>query len=1038
MQKLLLRRTLRDLKANVLRYLALFLLITLAMFLVIACVGSAQSVTGTVNKKAAANHLEDGQFGVFTPLKEDTIRDLQAMGVVLEENFSLDFSMEEGSTLRVLKNRRKINLVELETGRPAANPNEIVLERIYAAAHQLTVGDEITMSGNKYTVTGIGTSPDYDHCLQNFSDISSDGRKFGTAFVSDAAYRALLEGGKMLRSEEYRYSYRLEEGVTSMELKDVLLEQTINPEEGKDLYLQEMTSELTSGRNSLTNGMKELSDSSGKLQEAMAELAEGAFGLKEGIQTVSDSLEKLQGRSGNLTSGSSQVLSALKELETASEKLSFSTDAMKELRFASGELLEGMAALDAGLQELSGQGGEEAYDALIRQSLSQYNLDPSQLSPDAQLVLTVSQAYLSEVHTRLKTAAESSSSLLSSFQNFDVAMDSLSEAIEDLSSGLVQFDQAVSALREEYENLDKGIGAYTGSLNQIYEGCRKISDGAETLKESAAELSGHGEELRTGTKDLQDETQKLLDEYFPVEIENLTDFVQAEDNPRIKAANDDIAININVGLAAGLIVLILITYVISIFVIHSIDQESAMIGALYALGVTRKQLMLHYTMLPVFLCLFGGILGTLLGYSSLGRNLMAGDTAAYYSIPAVEPFYHPGLLGYGIALPPLIAFMVSRIMIQTRLNRSALSLLRKEQPQIKANVTPLKGLRFIESFQLRQFLRERKCAYAVLAGMFVSLLILALGLNCLSLCLNLQEQNRADTQFTYLYQYKYPTKTVPEGGCAAYAEGLKKEIWGYNMEVTIIGLDQDNPFFPKISSRRKNEISISSAVAEKFDLTAGDRLILSDEVEEKEYGFTVKEIVPYSVGLCCFMDLEGMRTRFGREPDYYNSVYADHALDIDKGRLVGVTTKTDVEKSSDIFIEMMTPMITMLTAVSALIFLIVLYQMMKVMIDRSAGSIALMKIFGYRDREIRKLYLDGNFLLIAAGALLLIPLAKVLMDALYPSFVANVACGVDLSWPLSLYLLVYAGILICYLLIRSLLMRRLKQTTPAEVLKDRE
>ena len=194
--------------------------------------------------------------------------------------------------------------------------------------------------------------------------------------------------------------------------------------------------------------------------------------------------------------------------------------------------------------------------------------------------------------------------------------------------------------------------------------------------------------------------------------------------------------------------------------------------------------------------------------------------------------------------------------------------------------------------------------------MFVSLLILALGLNCLSLCLNLQEQNRADTQFTYLYQYKYPTKTVPEGGCAAYAEGLKKEILGYNMEVSIIGLDQDNPFFPKISSRRKNEISISSAVAEKFGLTAGDRLILSDEVEEKEYGFTVKEIVPYSVGLCCFMDLEGMRTRFGREPDYYNSVYADHALDIDKGRLVGVTTKTDVEKSSDIFIEMMTPMIT--------------------------------------------------------------------------------------------------------------------------------
>ena len=61
-----------------------------------------------------------------------------------------------------------------------------------------------------------------------------------------------------------------------------------------------------------------------------------------------------------------------------------------------------------------------------------------------------------------------------------------------------------------------------------------------------------------------------------------------------------------------------------------------------------------------------------------------------------------------------------------------------------------------------------------------------------------------------------------------------------------------------------------------------------------------------------------------------------------------------------------------------------MYLMIKVMIDRSAQNIALMKVFGYRKKEIKKLYLDGNFYMIAVGALISVPLSKKLMDAMYP------------------------------------------------------
>ena len=72
----------------------------------------------------------------------------------------------------------------------------------------------------------------------------------------------------------------------------------------------------------------------------------------------------------------------------------------------------------------------------------------------------------------------------------------------------------------------------------------------------------------------------------------MTYFLVAEDNPRVLGAAGDQEINKIGGLIAGVILMVLFTYVISVFVVHGIEQESSVIGALYALGVTAA---LHYT-----------------------------------------------------------------------------------------------------------------------------------------------------------------------------------------------------------------------------------------------------------------------------------------------------------------------------------------------------------------------------------------------------------------------------------------------------------
>ncbi len=145
-----------------------------------------------------------------------------------------------------------------------------------------------------------------------------------------------------------------------------------------------------------------------------------------------------------------------------------------------------------------------------------------------------------------------------------------------------------------------------------------------------------------------------------------------------------------------------------------------------------------------------------------------------------------------------------------------------------------------------------------------------------------------------------------------------------------------------------------------------------------------------------------------------------------------------MEKGAAVFAEKMWPMIRMVTAASALLFLVVMYLMLKVMIDRCALPISMMKVFGYRKREIRRLYLSGNLVIVAASAAVGIPLSKLLMDAAYPYLVSNVAVNLNLSFGWQMYAGLFAAILLLYLIITPLLMRRVNRILPAEALKNRE
>ncbi|MBR6223347.1 MAG: FtsX-like permease family protein [Lachnospiraceae bacterium] len=567
-------------------------------------------------------------------------------------------------------------------------------------------------------------------------------------------------------------------------------------------------------------------------------------------------------------------------------------------------------------------------------------------------------------------------------------------------------------------------------IKKYKDGIEEYTDGVEKLHDGVGEMSDGVDELDEAVDDALDE--------FDISLSNLTMFLKRSDNPRIFATKNDKVVDIEVGIIAGVVIFILLAYVISVFVVHSIESESSIIGTLYSMGVTRNDLLTHYITLPVVVTFIAGLLGALIAATGIMAPMIAESSYSYFSIPEFNfeiPYY---LWIYSVCCPPIIAVIVNVLVIKSKLNRTALSLIKNEVKQKGIKKVNLKGLSFVNAFRIRQMLREMRSSLAVVFGIFLSLLVFMIGVNCFILCNNIAKDYEADTRYGYMYTLKYPEETPPENASVAYAYTCKKSTMGYNFDVTILGIEKDNPYFDVDPGDSKVDVVISSAFAEKFGLKTGEEFVVSDEEKECKYAFCINEIAKYSSGFYIFMDIDVMRDMMGQPDDHYNVLFSDEKLDIDPGRLYTITSREDIVNGASVFTSLMMPMVYTISFASAAILCVVMYLMMKVMIDRSAYNISLIKVFGYRRREVRKLYLDGNFYIVAIGALICLPLSKGIMNTFFPYMVPNVACGLNLGAPIWFYVITYLVMIVLYFVINSMLVRRIDKFTPAEVLKNRE
>lgn len=1019
---ILFKRALRDLKSGFARYIALALLIIFSLFIVISLMAAADTIIDSTVISDREHNCEDGEFSVFVPLREDELKKITDRGVLVEKMFFVDYELNGDQVIRAFKVRESINAISLIDGALPVNDNEAVIERRFSEVNNVNIGDKITIGNKEFTVTGIGATPDYNTVIKKISDTVVDSRYFGLIFLTSSAYEELYASGCSVASEEYYYAYCLNDAMTESELKDILEENKFDVDDVDDEYFKEYWTRMTERKDELLDGIDELKDGA-------TELADGADELKDGIEEFHDGMTELHDAVPDLTDGIEAIDDGAAELEKGVKAY---TSAVGEIESGASELSDGATALADGTSELN-------------TGAVQYGEGVGELTETVGYMAQSEDPYVAAVAAGF---VEPATALATGYDQIQTGIGQVNTGAAALSYGAVQLYAGVkqlnanssalvsgaAALHAGTTELKDGVDEFVDGIDQLYDGSKEIMDGSADLAKGARELAD-------GVTEFSDEANDLIDEVFNIDLSNLRVFINKADNPRIDSAADDVQINYSASIIFGILLVVLFAYVISVFIVHTIDQESAVIGALYSMGVKRRTLTVSYVAVPVIVTFLSGIIGTLHAiFTPAGIPAQMADSLGYYSMPQMDIIVKPFVLIYGLVIPPVTAFIVNVLVIRNRLVRTPLSLLHNEQKAVRGKELKIKGLKFIPMFRLRQIMRESRAGLTVIFGLFMSLLVALLAINTSVYCENVKNSYIDLTKYEYMYSYKYPTEEVPEGGYEAVAEGFKKEIYGYTFDVTVLGITPDNPFFD-IGELPENDsdVVISSAVANKYNLSTGDIFTLSDDKGERLYAFRVAGICDYTASMFVFMDIDRCRDLFNEDDDYFNVVFSDHALDIDGGRLYSTVSKEEIARSSGIYVEMMGPMVTTMSVASAVIFLVVMYLMVKMMIDRSAFNISLVKVFGFRNREVRKMYLDGNFYIVAIGALISIPLCKMIMDYIYPRYlVSNVGVGVTADFPPELYAAIFAVVIVLYLVINLVLTGRIRKIKPAEVLKNRE
>ncbi len=197
------KRLLRELRQELGKYAVIFLLLTVTIGFISGFLVATGSMMAAYDESFEVYNIEDGYFQLQTQADDGTVAAIEELGVTLYDNFYIEESLTNDSTLRIFATRDTVNLVCVMDGALPAAAGEIAIDRMYAENNGIAIGDTIGSDERTWTVTGLVALPDYSSLFSDNSDTMFDAVKFGVAVVCAEEFAGYGAG-----ELTYRYSWK--------------------------------------------------------------------------------------------------------------------------------------------------------------------------------------------------------------------------------------------------------------------------------------------------------------------------------------------------------------------------------------------------------------------------------------------------------------------------------------------------------------------------------------------------------------------------------------------------------------------------------------------------------------------------------------------------------------------------------------------------------------------------------------------------------------------------------------------------------------
>lgn len=520
----------------------------------------------------------------------------------------------------------------------------------------------------------------------------------------------------------------------------------------------------------------------------------------------------------------------------------------------------------------------------------------------------------------------------------------------------------------------------------------------------------------------------------------LVNYIPQYINQAIHFTGDDIGSDRSMMIVLLYVLIVIMAFVFAVTTNNTIVKEANVIGTLMASGYTRGELLRHYILLPIIVTIFGALVGNILGYTVF-KDIFVATYYGSYSFPTYHTLWNADAFLLTTVVPVIIMLVINIVIIGCRLKLSPLKFLRRDlSGKQKKKAMRLPAFRFFNRFRLRIIIQNMPNYITLFIGILFANVLLLFGIMLGPMLTHYQ--NEITDKLIAKHQYVLKTLVdVDDNAAEKYCVKTLATIEGRlkSEDVLVYGV-KDNSIYADINtaSLKDNEVYITNGYADKFRIKKGDKITLKEKYDDNEYEFTVKDMYDYPSSFAIFMSDAAFKNVFDKSEDYYSGYFSDNILDINEKYVATQITLDDLTKVSRQLDRSMGETFNLVKIFAVVLFAVLMFLLTKLIVEKNTTSISMVKILGYSNREISRLYVTSTTIVVVLSVALSIGLSVVIMNYLFRVFMEEMSGWISCYYAPHIFPVMFILNITVYAVISFFMMAKIKKIPMDEALKTVE